>query len=177
MTDEPQVCAWIGCLQCHNEGRLVGRWYDATEAGDITTSQLHGRPIPPETHEELWVMDTEGIPVDREMSPGEAQRWGDLYEEVGGDAWPALCAWVRSGAFVEDGDGMPSASEFEERYAGEWDSFGEYATELAGDVGLLKDVPEEVQRYFDWASWTRDLRYGYSVQDCPTGGVFIFRDA
>ena len=37
----------------YNEGRLTGHRYPASEAGEVTPSQLHGRPIRPETHEEL----------------------------------------------------------------------------------------------------------------------------
>ena len=29
---------WIGCLACYNEGRLVGDWYDAITADEITTA-------------------------------------------------------------------------------------------------------------------------------------------
>lgn len=174
-THEPKV--WIGCLECYNNGRLVGRWYPANEAGDVTTSKLHGRGIRPETHEELWCMDVENFPEAREMDPAEAQRWGDLYQVVGDTQWPAFCAWVRSGAYVEDGDGMPDQATFEERFCGDWDSFDEYAEQLADDTGLLRDVPEQLQTYFDWSSWTRDLKYDYSVSDAPGGGVFIFRDS
>lgn len=28
--------AWIGCLACYNEGRLVGDWFDAVTADEVT---------------------------------------------------------------------------------------------------------------------------------------------
>ena len=59
---------------------------------------------------------------------------------------------------------------------GSWDSFREYADQLADDIGLLADVPEEIARYFDWRVWTRDLAFDYSTYDDPEGGVFVFRD-
>mgnify|MGYP000697510549 CR=1 FL=1 len=41
-------------------------------------------------------------------------------------------AWVRSGAYIAEGDtDYPVLSDFEERFVGEWGSFDEYATELA----------------------------------------------
>ena len=41
----------------------------------------------------------------------------------------------------------------------------------------LSDMPEQLQAYFDWESWTRDLRFDYSVEDAPDGGgVYVFRD-
>lgn len=174
---EPQV--WIGCLQCYNEGRLVGSWYPASEAGDITTSKLHGRPIPRETHEELWVFDLEGFPEANEMDPATAQKWGDLYDEVGDERWPALCAWVRSGSHVEDGDGMPSVSTFDERYVGEWEDFATYAQQYAESIDLFDGLPagHDAVRYFNWRSWIQDLEQGFTVEPSGNGGVWIFRDA
>lgn len=54
---------WIGCLQCYNEGNLVGDWYSASEADKITTSKVHERVINPGTHEELWCLDHENLPI------------------------------------------------------------------------------------------------------------------
>ncbi len=159
--------------------RLIGEWYDATEAGEVTVADLHkGTGVPFDPDDELWVMDLDGTwPVQVEMGPTTAAKWGEIYDEVGATAWPALCAWVRSGAYIAEGDtDYPVLSDFEERFVGEWGSFDEYATELAEDIGLLRDMPEQLQAYFDWASWIRDLRFDYSVEDAPGGGVFVFRD-
>jgi antirestriction protein len=40
----------------------------------------------------------------------------------------------------------------------------------------LSGVPDDVARYFDWAAWTRDLAFDYTVEDAPGGGVFVFRN-
>ncbi|KJR05984.1 antirestriction protein [Gordonia sihwensis] len=184
MTAPDRPRAWIGSLAAYNGAhdgvpRLIGDWYDATDAADVTVADLHAGTVVPFTDDdELYVLDLDGEwPVHREMDPTEAQRWGEIYEEVGPNTWPALCAWVRSGAYIAEGDtDFPILSDFEERYAGEWSTFREYAEQLADDIGLLTDVPESLQRYFDWESWTRDLRFDYSVEDAPDGGVFIFRD-
>jgi antirestriction protein len=127
-------------------------------------------------HEEIWVMDTDGLPISREMSPTEAGEWGPLLAEV--DEWQrdALAAWVASGDYTAEGPGdLPSLPDFEERYAGEWGSFRDYAENLADDIGLLQDVPHEIAAYFDWSAWTRDLAYDYTTHPAPGGGVFVFR--
>lgn len=166
--------AWIGCLPCYNEGRLVGEWVDAAEAGDLTPADLHGTPT---THEELWVFDLEGFPQGiGEMSPSAAVPWGELFDEVGEVQWPGLLAWVESGCYVAEGTGdRPSLPDFEEAYQGEGDSFADYAAQLAEDIGLTDGWPEEAQRYFDWEAWTRDLKFDYTIAAAPDGGVFIFR--
>lgn len=72
----------------------------------------------------------------------------------------------------------PSLRDFEERYAGHWESFREYAEDLADEVGLMQGWPEEAMRYFDWSSWTADLAHDYTVVDAPPPeyGVFVFRN-
>jgi antirestriction protein len=170
-TTAPAV--WVGCLACYNSGRLVGEWVDAVDAADITPEAIHGRPT---SHEELWVMDTDGLPISREMSPAEAAEWGALLAEV--DEWQrdALAAWVASGDYVAEGRGdLPSLPDFEDRYAGEWDTFEDYAAELFDDLGYAAEMPEHLAPYFDTRAWARDLAYDYTTHPAPGGGVFVFR--
>lgn len=89
--------------------------------------------------------------------------------------WPALLAWVETGCYVVGGDNLPSASDFEERYCGCWESFTDYAAQLAEDIDLIDGWYEEAQRYFNWEAWTHDLKFDYTVADAPDGGVFIYR--
>ncbi len=71
---------------------------------------------------------------------------------------------VASGDYVTEGTGdMPSISDFEDRYCGEWNSFREYAEDLADDIGLLSEAPEELARYFHWDAWTCDLTYDFTT--------------
>ena len=88
----------------------------------------------------------------------------------------ALCAWVESGDYVAQSDGdLPSVSEYEERLAGEWESFDDYAHDNAESIGLLNEAPEELARYFNWKSWISDLAMEYTTADAPGNGVYVFR--
>ena len=166
---------WIGCLACYNEGRLRGDWFSAAEAADVTPGQIHGGRDT--SHEELWVFDHDNIPVDGEFAPMDATGWAEIYDEVGDEQWPALCAWVRSGSYVAEGDtDYPVISDFEDRYCGSgWDSFQDYAEGLAEDIGLLSEVPESLQPYFDMQSWARDLAFDYVTERDTDGTLHIFR--
>ena len=166
---------WIGCLACYNEGNLVGDWFDADVADEVVPATIHGIHARTDGHDELWVLDHENLPVDGECSPQDAARVARAVLAVGPEQREAFIAWIDSGDYVEDGDGSPSASDFEELFEGRWDSFSEYAENLADDIGLLADVPEEITRYFDWRAWTRDLAMDYRTEDATDGGVFVFR--
>ena len=171
---------WAGCESCYAAGRLVGVWIDAVDAADLTAAQIHagsGVDVSTEGCEEFVCMDTSGLPTTGEPSLEEAARWGEIYEEVGDIQWPALCAWVRSGSYTAEGDtDFPVVSDFEEVYCGKWESFADYAEDLAEGCGLLADVPEELRGYFDLrGAWARDLAFDYSVERAELGGVYVFR--
>ncbi|MGV9189039.1 antirestriction protein ArdA [Arcanobacterium canis] len=172
-----QPAVWLGCLSCYNSGRLIGRWFPCDGIEDVTLADVHGGA----EHvfsgcEEVWCMDSELLPAGTgEMCQARAAQWGEVYAQVGKARWSALLAWVETGCYVADADRLPCVSDFEDAYQGEWDTFDDYATQLAEDIGLTDGWPEEAERYFNWEAWTRDLRFDYTVADAPDGGVFVFR--
>ena len=49
---------WPACLNCYNNGRLVGQWVDCADAAYVTLEQLHeGAGGPDEGCEEIWCVD------------------------------------------------------------------------------------------------------------------------
>lgn len=196
-TDVPRV--WVGCLACYNDGSLVGQWYEAAEAGDLTSEKVHldagrvgdalGTPdafrwTPEDTeaaplfdpeHEEIWVFDHEnfGDLLSGECSPSRAAKLAQHLEEV--DEWQrdAFIAWVGTGSHEEDGDGLPSISTFEDRYCGEWKNEEDYAQEFYDSTG---DLPEEhpLCAYIDWERVARDMFMDYYTANAP-GGIYVFR--
>ncbi len=99
------------------------------------------------------------LPPRGECSPHEAAQLARVVEEAHESDREAFLVWALSGDQIEDGDGLPSVSEFEERYCGTWPSFRDYAENLADDVALLDGIPDEIARYFDWRAWARDLAF------------------
>lgn len=169
---------WPACLNCYNAGRLVGQWIDCTNATDVTITSLHeGFEGPYSGCEETWCLDHENLPVKGEIGLAEAAQWGQCFEEADSGQWPAVCAWVASGCYISEGTGdIPSIAEFEDAYQGQWDSFSDYAAQLAEDIALTDHWPEEAQHYFNWEVWYRDLAYDYTVMEAPDGGVFVYRN-
>lgn len=67
--------AWIGCLACYNNARLVGEWFDAETADEVTLADVHGGAHRAHSGcEELWVMDHENIPASGEISGSSQMR-------------------------------------------------------------------------------------------------------
>lgn len=171
---------WIGCLQCYTSGHLVGDWFDAVDADEITLAEVHrGSERGWAACEELCVMDHELIPASGEVGLQEAAEWGRVLTEVDEHLRPALRPWVPSGSYVAEGRGdLPSIQDFLERFAGHWESFREYAEQLADDTGMMEGWPELAVHHFGWAGWTRDLAYDFTVVDdpAPEYGVHVFRN-
>ncbi|ALD74009.1 antirestriction protein ArdA [Trueperella pyogenes] len=161
---------WIGCLACYNEGVLNGEWFAAEDAEKVTLLTLHRNPT---DHEEIWAFDIEGFPRGTsEMSAHTAALWGELFHEVGETLWEPLLAWVENGSYVEDSNGLPDFSSFEDRYRGCWPSFADY---LADEIEALQQGwPEEAIRYFDEKAYERDAQFDYDILDAPGGEIFIF---
>lgn len=165
---------WTGCLYCYTAGHLVGDWFDALDADQVTLADVHkGTDRLTPQCEELWVFDHEYLPVSGEMSPMDAAVWVREINAVVEHLRPAYYAWIKGADYSDPDD--PCISDFEERYCGHWDSFEEYAYHLADEISLLDGVPEEVARYFNWSAWARDLAHDYSTEPAPDDGVFIFR--
>src|SRR5699024_12702520 len=96
--------AWIVCLHCYNDGRLVDEWFDAEGADEITLADVRGGSAHYRSDcEEMWVMDHENIPVRGEMSPYDAAQWAEALAAVDEHLRRALCAWVGYRADVAEG--------------------------------------------------------------------------
>lgn len=176
--------AWIGCLACYNEGRLVGEWYEADEAGDVTLEMLHG-PRPVGDHEEMWVFDHEGFEgwLTGECSPMGIQEIADTIDSIerAGHKPDAVLAWALHNGIrdevVRDGYDGIQQSEFEDAFAGEWDNDQDYAYEYAEGTGDLDAVPEHLRSYIDMEAYARDLMWDMFREDAPEGGYYYFRSA
>jgi antirestriction protein len=176
--------AWVGCLACYNDGRLVGEWVDAVDAADSVDDPewcigVHGPALADDEavagHEEWWCFDHEGLPIDGECSPMHAAALADLLSEV--EEWRrgAVLAWMREGNYSTDVEGLPILSDFDDAYRGEYDSPRDYAETWAEEAGL---VPEEYTwptSCIDWEQATWELMMDHYTAPAPNGGVYVFR--
>lgn len=73
----------------------------------------------------------------------------------------------------DDDDSL--ASDFQDAYAGEWDSVQAYAEDYIEQTGELKDG-STLARYFDYESFARDLEHGGDIWSArgPSGSLYVF---
>src|SRR5699024_12880003 len=112
--------AWIGCLACDNNARLVGEWFDAETADEVTLADVHGGAHRVHSGcEELWVMDHENIPASGEMSPSAAAEWARVLLAGPEHQRDAMCSWTTSCRCVAEGTGdLQSVCDSEARLCG-----------------------------------------------------------
>ncbi len=159
---------WVGCLACYNEGRLTGEWVDASDCVGFV-------PCTREGHEEWWVMDHEaGSLIPGGCSPNEAY---ETYEHV---VWllsssvplEAIKAYLDNvGGSVRD----LSATQLEDAYRGEYESWREYTDSMA-DETMLTGVSDTVAMYFDYQKWADDLEMDHNYTRNSKGMVYVFQD-
>jgi len=167
-TESPRI--YVACLAAYNNGILHGVWIDATD-DDIheqIQAMLAASPMP-EHCEEYAIHDYSGFYGMHLSEYEDLARVHDLAVliEKHGEAFAKYCDNM--------GDDADEDS-FEEAFQGHWDSELAFTENLIDDLGLLHDVPEILQRYFDTESYARDLFLGgdyYSIESSE-GGIFVY---
>jgi len=77
--------------------------------------------------------------------------------------------------YVLAGDPSDIVEECAGAYAGTFDSLEEWAEEFLEDTGALKEVPESLRGYIDFAAWARDAQYSGDIFSAKCGGsVHVF---
>lgn len=122
--DVPEPTVFVDCTRCAAEGCSDhGVWTPLDEADQVTSDEVHrGRVVTLEPGVDLHVdclaiLEVRHLPATAPMSIEAAERWAEIYDEVGTELGGAFCAWIEAGVHVVDGDGMPSVADFEERFA------------------------------------------------------------
>ena len=176
ITDQP--AAWVGCLSCYNNGQLRGHWITAQQAADEITADniTYGNQAETVTTgnyttqrcrkcggDEFDVFDTQHTPAScrsvREFYEN-AEQLAELHDADDLTRLIALADWLGNTTSLED-----LKTYDDENYAGQWDSFQDYAENYADDVGLLADMPETLHHYFDYEAFARDLAHDYYHDD------------
>lgn len=164
---------WIGCLACYSTGQLNGLWISAVDADTFDIAELHD-PLFTD-HQELWCFDHEDIPVQGELSPTSAAMWGRTIERIDENLRPAFLAWISEGLHPGPEEEDTLVQDFQEAYQGEWETFHDFAEDMAKNSGVFDDIPEHLHPFISIDNYARYLRDSYDSIRTPQGdGVFIY---
>lgn len=166
---EPRI--YVACLAAYNNGKLHGRWIDATLGADHIQDEINAMLAEsPEPGAEEWaVHDYDGMPSMGEHPNLEAvAKYAECYEKHG-EAWKV---WVDN-----DPNHNTEESDFEEQYLGEFDSLEDYAANFLERTGGLEGAPDLLKTYFDFAAYGRDMELGGDIWTHEKNGrLFVFRN-
>lgn len=172
MSDDMKV--WVGCLACYNEGRLVGEWLDALQAGEYVPCHRAG-------HEECWCFATDTPWITGECSPSEAQAIAEAIEALPDHLdRDAVLAYVSGVMGYEDvrallrGVEPFDVSRFEDAYRGEFEITREYTDELFDDL-YAHELTDSLRNYIDYEAWNRDVMMDHTAVSVG-GKLYIFDD-
>jgi len=167
---------WVGCLRCYNAGSLIGEWFDASEAGEVTTETIHPHLHGQANalgHEEIWCFDIEGFGHwNHEMSPCEATAKDAALTEIcdrTGAPADAVLAWASN-----TGNGHEDLDGFEDDWHGEHDSAEDFVQEMAEQCHTEEDLGP-FAAYIDWERVARDWGFdGWHFHETGSGSVYVF---
>ena len=143
---------YVGTYSKYNRGSIGGAWLDLEDYGDKdefmkACQELHADEYDPE----FMFQNYEGIPSQfiTECSV-KAEFWDYMYSTVNEE--------VKAAYMELFGEWNEKACN--DRYYGEFRSPTKLAEEIAERSGMLKDLPENLQYYFDYEAFGRDLMLG-----------------
>ena len=160
---------YVASLSDYNAGRLHGVYItddylsDAEDINAQIKAMLEASKVP--FAEEYAIHDTSGFgdAIDEYTSLetiAETNRFLEDYPDFG----QAILDEI-----VSDGD-MDYAWQIASEYCGTYDSFTDYAHEVAHDI---YEIPENFH-YVDYAAMGRDLKIEMNYTDAPGGQIHIF---
>ena len=164
-TNEAQI--YVACLASYNAGYLHGKWITPAKDREELEEQINSilKKSPVEDAEEWAVHDYDDFPnlgeypgVDNIIKVQEA------IDEHG--------KYVVN-AFLENWS-LEDLDHIEDAYYGEYDSFSEFAQQLADDTIEGLNGNSTLASYFDYEKWERDLSYDYHEGEGENGSSLIF---
>ena len=169
--------AWVGCLGCYNNGRLIGQWLEGELIGDpvaagLATLESVGDYTAPRCvrcfSDEFMVFDHEGLLglVSGECSLSEAAAAAATVAEIEGEGIDLDAA----AAYISDRHGW-DLDDFQDSYIGEYDTMADFAYEYAEMTGAhLGELASWPHNCIDWEHAARELSYDFTLE-----GGYVFR--
>ena len=161
---------YVRCLASHTIGLDHGEWIDLEYIDTVEDLQQEIDKIlyfSPVRNAEEWVIhdyDLDGIDISEHESLDHIIDICEGLKEHG-DAFVAYYELFDSTDLVD----------FEDRYQGEYDDLKDYAYQFLNDTGMLSNLPENLQHYFDYESYGNDCEMSGDISSTTIGGkLYVF---
>ncbi len=156
---------YVGTYNKYNNGSLKGEWLNVADFGskeDFYTraAEIHSDEGDPE----LMFQDYEGI-ASALISESSID---DVVFEIADEDEETIANF---NAFVESMDST-DFSKFQDAFFGRYKSEVDYAESYVDECGLLSEMPDYLQHYFDYERFARDLFISDVYFHAETGCVF-----
>ena len=162
---------YVACLAAYNNGQLHGAWIEASsdvdELQEAVDKVLQSSPQP--DAEEYAIHDYDDFPNLGEY-PG-LERIAEVTELI---ETSDLDADIVAAVMANWHNDLDAAEKALSDNHGIWDSFQEYADELADEMMSCHQCKHSdwLKQYFDYEKYARTIEHDYTVIDVPKG-VFI----
>ena len=172
MTEQLYLRCWIGNLGKYNEGELVGEWFDLPcDMSEV--SKIIGLN---DEYEEYQINDYEtnihGLKVHEYSSISTLNEFMERVETLSEDEQLILQAHISDYGFRDVLNDFENVNFNDARIYYNVEDMEDVAREYAEETGLLSSIPDNLQNYFDFKAFGRDLSYdsNYVFLD---GGVCV----
>lgn len=156
---------YVGTYAKYNSGSIKGEWLNLEDYSD----------------KEEFYEACHQIHKDEEDPEFMFQDWEDIPSSLIGESWVSEKVWeiVDSSepeafkAFLDHFGNEATYDDFEDAYCGEWESFRDFADNLADELGYYGAMEKAglSPNYFDLDAWARDLEFDYVYES-----GFVFRN-
>ncbi len=163
LTHKPDpIRIYVACLAAYNNGRLHGRWIDATQGETHIQNQVTAMlESSPEPEAEEWAIHDyegfEGAPISEWESFESVANLAEFIEEHG----------ALGGKLLEHfGGDLEDAKTAFDNYYGEFENLEDYARSLTEDCGT--EIPANLENYIDYAAMGRDMELSGDILTIET---------
>jgi antirestriction protein len=170
MNTNPKI--WITSYGAYNDGRLDGRWIDLTEISDLSEIYDAVKEDTGEEDPELMICDYEYLPADmytEAAGPDDLQAMLD-YAWLDKEELEILAGWLEFTGWDSSKTVQEQLQDAQDHFYGKYESFSDFAYQLAEDCCIFDGKNETLERYFNWEAWERDLSYDYHYSEA--GNVY-----